>query len=108
MALFEDALKGGNIITGLAIGVGAAVLAPVVIPLMRPVAKSVLKAGMLAYDQGRVALAELNERAEDMMAEVRSEMEEETPGGNGGKSLGKRREGAGERKVGHGSSERSV
>ena len=50
MALFEDALKGGNIITGLAIGVGAAVLAPVVIPLMRPVAKSVLKAGMLASD----------------------------------------------------------
>jgi hypothetical protein len=101
MAFFEDALKGGNIVTGLAIGVGAAVLAPVVMPLVRPVAKSVLKAGIMAYDQCRVALAELNERAEDMMAEVRSEMDEETTGGNGARSTGRRRESASERKAEH-------
>jgi hypothetical protein len=104
MALFEDALKGGNIVTGLAVGVGAAVFAPAVIPLLRPVAKSVLKAGVMAYDQGRVALAELNERAEDMMAEVRAEMEEETTAGTGAKSTGKQREAASERKIEHGSS----
>jgi hypothetical protein len=78
MAIFEDALKGGNIVTGLAIGIGIAVLAPVVRPLVRPVAKSLLKAGVAAYDQGRVALAELNEQAGDMMAEVRAEHEEES------------------------------
>jgi len=78
MALLEDAFKGGNIVTGLAVGVGFALLAPVVKPLVRPLAKSVVKAGLVAYDQGRVALAELGEQAGDMMAEARSEMEGET------------------------------
>ncbi len=74
MALFEDVLKGGNIASGLAIGVGLYVLAPALMPVLRPIAKSVIKAGIVAYDEGRVALAELSERAEDMVAEVRSEM----------------------------------
>jgi hypothetical protein len=80
MAFFEDIFKGGNIITGLAIGVGIAVLGPVVRPLVRPVAKSIMKAGISLYDQGRVALADLNEQASDMVAEARAEMEEETRG----------------------------
>lgn len=78
MALFEDAFKGGNIVTGLAIGVGAAIMAPVVIPALRPIAKSIIKAGLIAYDQGRVALAELNEQTGDVMAEARSELEEDS------------------------------
>jgi hypothetical protein len=101
MAFFEDALKGGNIVTGLAIGIGAAVVAPIVIPLMRPIAKSMIKAGMVAYDQARVALAELNERAEDMMAEVRAELEEEANSGNRGKTGAKPRESARERMAEH-------
>jgi hypothetical protein len=76
MAFFEDIFKGGNIVAGLAIGVGAAVLAPVVIPALRPLAKSVIKAGLIAYDQGRVALAELNEHTGDIMAEARAELSE--------------------------------
>src|SRR4051812_36421819 len=72
--MFEDLLKGGNILTGLAIGVGALILAPVVVPVLRPLAKSVIKAGMMAYDEAMVALAELNEQAGDIFAEVRSEM----------------------------------
>ncbi len=85
MSILEDAMKGGNIIvTGLAIGVGAAVLAPLLLPVVRPVAKSVLKAGLDAYDQGRVMLAELNEQVEDMVAEVRADLEgERKAGGNG-------------------------
>ena len=74
MALFEDMFKGGNIVTGLAIGLGAALLAPVVIPVLRPFAKSVIKAGLVAYDQGRVALAELNETTGDILAEARAEL----------------------------------
>ena len=77
MAIFEDMFKGGNIITGLAIGVGFALLAPVIKPIVRPLAKSAVKAGLAAYDQGRVALSELSEQAGDMLAEVRSEIEEE-------------------------------
>jgi hypothetical protein len=74
MALFEDMFKGGNIVTGLAIGLGAALLAPVVIPVLRPFAKSLIKAGLVAYDQGRVALAELNETTGDILAEARAEL----------------------------------
>jgi hypothetical protein len=74
MSLIEDMFKGGNIVTGLAIGIGAAVVVPVIGPVLRPLAKSVIKAGLIAYDQGRVALAELNERTGDLVGEARSEM----------------------------------
>jgi hypothetical protein len=76
MAIFEEALKGGNVVTGLAIGVGALVLAPLAAPLLRPITKTILKAGLVAYDQSRVAFAEMNERASDLVAEARSEMAE--------------------------------
>ncbi|WP_331371423.1 DUF5132 domain-containing protein [Sinorhizobium chiapasense] len=85
MAIIEDALKGGNVVTGLAIGVGAIVLAPLAAPLLRPITKTILKAGLVAYDQTRVAVAEMNERASDLVAEARAEManggEAETAGG---------------------------
>lgn len=74
MAFLEDAFKGGNIVGGLAVGIGALLVAPVVIPALRPIAKSVVKAGIMAYDQGRVMLAEFNEHAGDLVAEVRSEL----------------------------------
>ena len=76
MAFLEDMFKGGNIVAGLAIGVGAVVLAPVVIPALRPIAKSVIKVGLIAYDQGRVALADVNEHTGDIMAEARAELAE--------------------------------
>jgi Protein of unknown function (DUF5132) len=76
MSALEDMFKGGNIVTGLAMGIGAAVVAPVIIPVLRPVAKSLLKAGLIAYDQGRVALAEFNEQTSDLVAEARSELAE--------------------------------
>ena len=45
MGLFDDVLKG-NIVTGLAIGIGAAVLAPAVLPVIAGVAKPVAKAAI--------------------------------------------------------------
>ena len=81
MAIFEDVFRGGNIVTGLAIGVGFALLAPVVKPFVRPLAKTAIKAGLAAYDQGRVAVAELTEHAGDIVAEVRTEMAEEPTNG---------------------------
>lgn len=77
MAFFEDIFKGGNIVTGLAIGIGAGVVAPALIPVLRPIAKTVIKAGLVAYDQGRVAFAELNEQTGDVLAEARSELAEQ-------------------------------
>jgi hypothetical protein len=74
MSLIDGMFKGGGIVTGLAVGVGMALIAPVVIPALRPMVKSVIKTGLIAYDQGRVAIAELAERTEDILAEARSEM----------------------------------
>jgi hypothetical protein len=70
-----DLLKGGNIFTAAAIGIGASILGPVILPAFRPIAKSLIKGGLLAYDQGRTAWAEFNERTGDMIAEAREEME---------------------------------
>lgn len=70
-----DVLKGGNLLTAAVIGIGASFLGPVVLPALRPMAKSLIKGGLIAFDQGRTAWAELNERAGDMIAEVREEME---------------------------------
>lgn len=80
MALFEDVFKGGNIITGLAVGIGAAVIVPVIGPVLRPLAKSTLKAGLVAYDQGRTMFSELAEKSSDMLAEAREEMAQEANG----------------------------
>jgi len=48
MAIFEDVFRGGNMVTGIAIGVGFALLAPVVTPFVRPLAKTAIKAGLAA------------------------------------------------------------
>ncbi|QRM32543.1 DUF5132 domain-containing protein [Microvirga sp. VF16] len=76
MAFVEDMFKGGNIATGLAVGLGMAVVAPVIVPILRPLAKTVIKAGLIAYDQGRTAVAELNERTGDIVGEARAELAE--------------------------------
>ena len=80
---FEDIFKGGNIVTGLAIGVGVTVLAPLVVPavntLLRPAAKTAIKGGILAYDWARQAVAEVSEAASDMAAEARAEAQHPGP-----------------------------
>jgi Protein of unknown function (DUF5132) len=58
----------------LLIGLIAGIIAgPAVMPLLKPFAKSVLKFGMIAFDQGRIALAEINEQVGDIVAEARHE-----------------------------------
>jgi hypothetical protein len=73
MAILEDAFKG-NVATAVAIGIGAVVLRPILVPIVRPLFKAVLKAGVVAYDQGRLAAAELGEGYGDLVAEARAEM----------------------------------
>jgi hypothetical protein len=78
MAGIEDVLKG-NVVTGLAIGIGAAILAPVVAPLVasvgKPVAKSLIKSGILLFEKGQETFAELGEVMEDLVAEAKAELE---------------------------------
>ena len=79
MALLDDVLKG-NIVTALAIGIGAAVLAPVVIPLFasvaKPLAKAAIKGGMQLFESGKETFAEVAEIAEDLVAEAKAELAE--------------------------------
>jgi len=97
MAFVEDLFKG-NIVTGLAVGVGALVLGPLVAPaataVLRPAAKAVIRAGIYAYDMGAEAFGQASARAGDMVAEVRSEMEHE-PAGEHRSGAGRERRHAG-------------
>ena len=78
MALFENGLKG-NIIMGLAIGVGTAILAPVVIPMVasiaKPLAKAAIKGGIMLYEKNRELIAEATEVVEDLVAEAKAELD---------------------------------
>ena len=64
-----------NLITGLAAGVGATLLAPVLLRLIRPATKAAIKGSVLLYEKGRESFAELSETVDDLVAEVKSEME---------------------------------
>ena len=79
MAILGNGLKG-NIVTGLAIGIGVAVLAPVIIPaasrVVKPLAKAAIKGGVSFYEKGREVMAEAMEVIEDLVAEAKSELAE--------------------------------
>ncbi len=79
MGLLNNGLKG-NILTGLAIGIGAAVLAPAVIPVIagvaKPVVKAAIKGGLVLFEKGKETFAELGEVVEDLVAEAKSEIAE--------------------------------
>ena len=53
MSLIEDVFKGGNIVSGLAVGIGIAVVSPVVLPVLRPLSMSVIKAWLVSYGSDR-------------------------------------------------------
>jgi hypothetical protein len=76
MALIEDMFKG-NAVTGIAVGVAAAVLGPTLFPtigrMLRPAAKSVIKGGMMLYEQ---TVAGIEDLTGDLVAEARSELDQ--------------------------------
>ena len=63
--------------TGLLLSAGAALLSPVWQPLLarwgRPVAKNAVRGGIAAYEVARGRIAELGEKAQDLVAEVQVE-----------------------------------
>lgn len=89
MALFKDLLEG-NVGTGLAAGIGIAILGPLLAPAIadavRPIAKTMIKAGLPAFDAVRESLARLNEAADDLVAETRAEMEQSSTAGAPGRA----------------------
>jgi hypothetical protein len=75
MRILPAGLKTGS---AIAIGAGVVLLAPIVIPVvasvMKPLAKAVIKGGLLAYENVKIAIAETSETIEDIAAEARSEI----------------------------------
>jgi hypothetical protein len=49
MALLDDFLNGGNLVTGIAVGAGALMVWPLIRVVARPLAKSPIKGGLIAY-----------------------------------------------------------
>jgi hypothetical protein len=74
MALLDDVLKGGNLMTGLAIGVGALIAWPLVGPVVRPLAKTIIKGGVMAYRQAEQLYAGAVEGVGDIIAEAQQEV----------------------------------
>lgn len=66
-------LAAGGLI-GIAL---APALAPALGQLVRPAAKAGIKAGLLLFERGRMAVSELRETVEDITAEVHAELEQE-------------------------------
>jgi len=86
MGLFDNGMKVG---VGLAVGLGTVILAPVVIPALagvaKPLAKEIIKGGLVAFEKGKVLVAEAKETLEDLAAEAQAEiaMEREAPSSGG-------------------------
>ena len=95
MGLLDNALKG-TVLTGLAIGIGAAVLAPVVLPVLagiaKPLAKAAMKSGLMLYNKSKEIIAETGEVTEDLWAEAKAEAEAELEKEGGTMALDKTEE----------------
>ncbi|MCS6878938.1 MAG: DUF5132 domain-containing protein [Geminicoccaceae bacterium] len=90
--------RGQLLLTGLVVGAATLALAPVLLPAIarvgRPIAKAAIKGVILAWQTTQETVAELAEAAEDMLAEARAELEQETAeqaGGPGAAAAGEAR-----------------
>lgn len=76
----QDMFKG-NILAVLGIGIVAALLVPIALPVVaraaKPFTKALVKSGIIVYEKGREAVAELGEVMEDVVAEAKAEIEQE-------------------------------
>jgi len=81
MAWYDDVLKGGGGLPGIAVALGAALLAPAVVPAVgraiRPVAKTVLKTGIVLY---RNTLSGVGEAVGGIVDEAQRELDAERGG----------------------------
>jgi hypothetical protein len=77
MAIVEDILKDKTAVM-IAAGIGVAVLAPVLLPILagagRPLARAAIKTGIIMFEKGREAVAEVGEVFDDLVAEARAEI----------------------------------
>ena len=72
--------QNDQLIKGVGLGLGAAILIPLIAsalaPVVIPLARSALKAGVRVYEKGRETIEMIGETVEDVVAEVQDEMVE--------------------------------
>ncbi len=73
----------GDLVEGLGVtGIVGIVLIPVLLPVIggvgRPIAKAIVKSGIALYENNKGAIEELRESWEDIIAEARAEVSEES------------------------------
>jgi hypothetical protein len=77
--IFENGMRG-NIVGGLALGIGATFFAPMVLgalsSIARPLFKGAVKGGMVMYDKGKEVGSELFEKGRDVGSGVMQEMKD--------------------------------
>ena len=74
MALLDDILNGGNLMTGLIVGAGALIVWPLIGPAMRPIAKTAIKGGLIAYREAERLYTSAVEGIGDITAEAQQEI----------------------------------
>jgi len=92
MSLLETATKGWG--GGILVGIGAALAAPIILPAagatVRPIAKGLVWGFLAAAEKVRELAAETREQVNDLVAEVRAEVDgnSTTSGARRGRPLG--------------------
>jgi hypothetical protein len=81
LALFDDILSGGNLVTGVVLGVGAAIILPLAGPILRPLAKNVIKGGILAYQGAAGLIEDISDLAAEAAAETGRDITPPAPQG---------------------------
>jgi hypothetical protein len=78
-----DDLVESQLLTGVAVAAGVLILAPIALPVLigvaRPLVKTAVKTGIVLYERGLEAAAEVGEAFEDIVAEAKSELSNVAP-----------------------------
>jgi hypothetical protein len=73
-----DDLVESQLLAGVAVAAGVLILAPIALPVVlgvaRPLVKTAVKTGIVLYERGLEAAAEVSEAFEDIVAEAKSEL----------------------------------
>jgi hypothetical protein len=81
MALVDDVLKSGNLVTAIALGAVAVIAWPVMRPLVRPLAKTAIKGGISVYREATRlydgTMRGIGDLAAEAIAEIGPDLAEE-------------------------------
>ena len=74
MALLDDMLNGGNLVTGAAVGAGALIAWPLIRLVARPLAKTLIKGGLIVYRGAEQLYTGAVEGVSEMAREAQQEI----------------------------------